>query len=97
MKEVLSMVLSMVRAPPKRKPSRPPSCAMWGLRPWADGFKSQLHHSLAGGFVQSLTTSVPVPLPQELTAPTSQSKAKGGAQWLQQYTARQQGANYCCY
>lgn len=54
-----------------------PLCAMWGLRAWIQGFKFQLGHSLAGGFVQSLTTSVPVPFPTQLTAPTSQNQDAG--------------------
>lgn len=54
-----------------------PICAMWGLRAWIQRFKSQLGHSLAGGFVQSLTTSVPVPFPTQLTAPTSQNQDAG--------------------
>lgn len=48
-----------------------PSCVIQGLRAWTCGFKSHLNHSLAVGFVQSLTASVPAPFPEELTAPIS--------------------------
>lgn len=51
-----------------------PVLVMEGLRAWTDGCESQLGHSLAGGFVQSLSShfaqSVPVPFPKGLTALT---------------------------